>query len=259
MEFGICLISVVPVRAFPDDTTEQVTQLLFGDMVRVLEKKKKWVLVEIVADDYQGWVSDGQLELISENDFLSLRDAPTHTSNDLVQVLENKSRQINFVVSAGSSFYNCREGHFDLLGDEYHFWGSMLKSDDFEPQGIVNHALLFLNVPYQWGGKSALGMDCSGLNQVVYKMAGKKILRDASQQATQGETIHLISEARPGDLLFFDNEEGIITHTGILADESHIIHAHHIVRMDKVDHHGIFNAQKGKYTHQLRIIKRIHS
>jgi gamma-D-glutamyl-L-lysine dipeptidyl-peptidase len=256
MDFAICLMSVVPVRAMPDDRSEQVTQLLFGEMVQVLEKSSKWVLVQLVSDNYQGWVSKGQVTWISNEESTDLQNQIHWVSNDLVQVLHNRTKDLSFLVSAGSSFYNCTDNCFELQGDSYQFLGNMSLISDFKPQTVVNNAMLFLQTPYLWGGKSALGIDCSGLTQLAYKMAGKNIHRDASQQATQGEMIHLMHEALPGDLLFFDNEEGDIIHVGIMIDDQHIIHAHQKVRIDKIDHHGIFNVHKRKYSHQLRLIKR---
>jgi gamma-D-glutamyl-L-lysine dipeptidyl-peptidase len=257
MEYGICLMSVVPVRALPDDRGEQVTQLLFGETLQILEKAEKWIFVQLVSDSYQGWVSKGQITRITHEEFASLQLQKQWVSTDLVQVLHNKTRNSSFLVSAGSSFYDCKENSFELHGESYQFLGNMSPISEFQPQAIVNNAMLFLQTPYLWGGKSALGIDCSGLTQLAFKMSGKNIHRDASQQATQGEMVHLINEAQTGDLLFFDNDEGAIIHTGIMMDSSHVIHAHHKVRIDMADHLGIFNIDTKKYTHKLRVIKRI--
>lgn len=256
MEYGINLMSVIPVRSAPEDPSEQVTQLLFGELVMILEKRDKWLMVQVVSDSYQGWVSAGQITKISYEEFVALQGKPHWVSNDLIQLLENKTRRYSFMISAGSSFYDSSQNAFNLCGEEWYYHGTMSPTKTFEPEELVNHAMIFLHTPYMWGGKSALGADCSGFTQVVFKMAGKIIHRDASQQARQGETINLIHEARIGDLLFFDNQEGDIIHVGIMLDENHIIHAHHKVRIDKVDHHGIFNTDTRKYTHQLRLIKR---
>ena len=114
-----------------------------------------------------------------------------------------------------------------------------------------------LNVPYQWGGRSPMGMDCSGFTQVVFKILGKKLLRDAWQQAEQGVLVNFIEEIQPGDLVFFDNEEGRIIHVGIALANHKIIHASGCVRIDNLDHHGIYNTETRKYSHNLRIIKRV--
>lgn len=257
MEYAICLLSIAPLRAAPDDKSEMVTQMLFGDMALVLQMQEKWALVQLDADKYQGWVALGQLSFLQKEEYEELNTQKQWVSNDLIQLLENKTLGFSFFVSAGSIFRNCTDHTFQLLGHEYYYHGKINLSEKYSSDVLLDHAMIFLHTPYLWGGKSALGMDCSGFTQLVFKMAGKPIHRDASQQATQGEVINLIHEAKPGDLLFFDNEEGEIIHTGILFDSDTIIHAHHKVRLDKIDHHGIFNVDTRKYTHQLRLIKRM--
>ena len=257
MKYGICLIAVAPVRLSPDDRSEMVSQMLFGELAEILETKEKWLSVRLLHDNYSGWISQGQITVLSDDDFENLDNATKWVNTDLVQVLENKSKNASFLVTGGSSFYNCDEGHFKLLGDEFVYHGGMNQVKDFDRDLLVNSAMMFLHCPYLWGGRSALGIDCSGLTQLVYKIAGKSIFRDASQQATQGEIINLIHEALPGDLLFFDNEEEIINHVGILLDSEHILHAHQKVRIDKIDHQGIFNTDIKKYSHKLRLIKRV--
>lgn len=257
MKYGICLIAAAPLRLSPDDRSEMVSQLLFGELVEILETKEKWLSVRLMHDNYIGWISRGQIIIISDNDFENLNNATKWVSTDLVQVLENKTKNTSFLVSGGSTFYDCNEAGFTLLGAEYVYHGAMNMIKDFDRDLLVNSAMMFLHCPYLWGGRSALGIDCSGLTQLVYKIAGKYILRDASQQATQGEIINLIHEALPGDLLFFDNNEGIINHVGILLDNEHILHAHQKVRIDKIDHQGIFNTEIKKYSHKLRLVKRM--
>jgi len=114
-----------------------------------------------------------------------------------------------------------------------------------------------LNAPYLWGGKTPFGIDCSGFTQMVYKLNGYNLLRDASQQATQGIPLSFIEESEPGDLAFFDNNEGLITHVGIIMENNYIIHAHGKVRIDRLDHSGIYNVDKKTHTHKLRVIKKV--
>lgn len=257
MEHAISLLSVIPVRAVADERSEQVTQLLFGELVHILEDKGKWLFIQVLTDSYQGWVSSGQLTKISEALFKDLHSQNHWVSNDLVQVIHNKTLNYRMLLTAGSTFYNCENNQFTLLGHDWEYMGGMHPVNSFQPAEIIGNALLFLHAPYQWGGKSAFGIDCSGFTQLAFKMSGIAIHRDASQQARQGEVVNLMPEAQPGDLLFFDNEEGEIIHTGILLPDSKIIHAHQKVRIDMVDHQGIFNKESGKYSHKLRIIKRL--
>jgi hypothetical protein len=122
---------------------------------------------------------------------------------------------------------------------------------------IIATAYLYLNAPYLWGGKTPFGIDCSGFTQMVYKLNGYQLLRDASQQASQGEVLSFIEESEPGDLAFFDNEEGHIIHVGIILENNYIIHASGKVRVDRLDHLGIYNAETNRHTHRLRVIKKI--
>ncbi|MPN27215.1 hypothetical protein SDC9_174643 [bioreactor metagenome] len=122
---------------------------------------------------------------------------------------------------------------------------------------ILKIATMYLNAPYLWGGKSLLGIDCSGLVQVVFSICGIQLPRDASQQVEKGDLVNFLGEAQQGDLAFFDNEAGNITHVGILLDATRIIHASGWVKIEKIDNHGIISSQTGEYTHKLKVIKRL--
>lgn len=126
-----------------------------------------------------------------------------------------------------------------------------------EKSNLIITAFMYLNAPYLWGGKTPFGIDCSGFTQMVYKLNGYKLMRDASQQATQGEALSFIEESEPGDLAFFDNEEGNIIHVGIIMSDNYIIHASGKVRIDRLDHLGIYNPETNRHTHKLRVIKKI--
>jgi cell wall-associated NlpC family hydrolase len=127
---------------------------------------------------------------------------------------------------------------------------------DFE-SSIAEYAKFFLNAPYLWGGKTLFGIDCSGFTQVVFKMLGKNLKRDAWQQAEQGEIVNFLQEAKAGDLAFFDNAEGHVIHVGIMLNEQQIIHASGRVKIDPIDGQGIYSLDLKKHTHKLRIIKRV--
>ena len=234
------------------------TQLLFGDLYVIIDTYEDWKHIRLAYDNYEGWISGVSVMDIGEEEFRRLESSACSVSTELVQLIENRSRQYYFPILMGSSLPGIRDNSFSAGQLEYIFEGEISPiPQDGSRQKVVEMSMMYLHSPYMWGGRSPFGIDCSGFTQMTYKIAGIQLLRDASQQATQGETISFISDARPGDLLFFDDEEGMITHTGILLPEGRVIHASGKVRIDKVDHHGIFNAEKGKYTHQLRLIKKI--
>jgi len=268
MEFGICLQTVIPVRSEPSHKSEMVTQVLFGELFRILLSEKGWAKVRLSYDDYAGWIALNQVQLLSEKEFLHLFNAETAVALDLVQLISNLTRNTIAPLIIGSSLPGHVKGDFTILNDHYFYDGAVAEISPFDTvstqqdhlkvkHAIISDAMFYLNAPYLWGGRTPFGIDCSGLVQMVYKIKKIKLLRDASQQATQGESLNFVSEAEPGDLAFFDDEEGNITHVGIMVDKSRIIHASGKVRLDTIDHEGIFNAEEQRYTHRLRILKRI--
>jgi len=248
MKYGICHLSIVPLRAEASDPSEMVTQVLYGDMLEVLEEGKKWSHVRLEFDGYEGWIDNKQFECISEEAYQSLKDATRVLSSNLADFITTSEEQL-LCIPVGSSLNG-----LEVLNHK--FEGKSI-SGILQKGQLINTALLYLNAPYLWGGKTPFGIDCSGFTQMVYKLNGYSLLRDASQQSGQGEALSFIEESEAGDLAFFDNEEGAIVHVGIIMDDNYIIHAHGKVRIDRLDHTGIFNTEQGKHTHKLRVIKRI--
>lgn len=247
--YGFCHLSVIPVRETPSDLSQMTTQLLFGDVFEVLDKKDNWLQIRNAYDDYIGWIDKKQQIIINIEEFNTLKNTlyTNDKSGDLF--LNNDSYQL-LPASSFPSEQPFKIGNFNFEPKLPLLPFSLNKTTD-----IVSIALSYLNAPYLWGGKNPFGIDCSGFTQSVYKIAGINLKRDASQQARQGETLSFLSEARPGDLLFFDNEEEIIIHVGILLDDDKIIHASGKVRIDTIDHQGIFNEETKSYSHNLRLIK----
>ncbi len=257
-EFGICCLSVVPVRAEPSERVEMVTQLLFGELVVINSENDNWYHIRIVYDNYEGWIYKTMILPVEEEEFINLNKSPVQHTMDIVDVVKKTSTGDLFPVLIGSSIRNISENHFFVGDNKYQFMGQLSKPGyTINYSVILENARSFLNAPYLWGGKTPFGVDCSGFTQQVFKISGVKLLRDASQQATQGELVSFISEAEPGDLAFFDNDEGKIVHVGIVMERQKIIHASGKVRIDTIDHQGIYNNETKSYTHKLRLIKRI--
>ena len=248
MQYGICNLGIVPIRLESSDTAEMVTQALYGDFFKVLEQRKKWSRIRFSSDNYEGWIDNKQYLEIEESDYLELSGLDIKLSKDLIEFVTDASNNI-YPIPVGSNLNGLK-----LLNHK--FDGSILSSTN-EKSEIVKTAFVFLNAPYLWGGKTPFGIDCSGFTQMVYKLNGYKLLRDASQQASQGEALSFIEESEPGDLAFFDNVEGQITHVGIIMEDNYIIHAHGKVRIDRLDHSGIYNVDTNFHTHKLRVIKKI--
>jgi len=267
MEFGICLQNIVPVRTEPNHRSEMATQVLFGELYNVLETNGRWLKIKLSHDNFEGWIEEKQNTFLAEEEFISLFNAETPCSLDLVQLISNETKKSVFPVVMGSSLPGIEEFRFTIRDQSYVFDGQVSNVSELEEtespqelndikQAMVHDAMLYLHAPYLWGGRSPFGIDCSGLIQMVFKLKNVKMLRDAKQQAGQGDVVSLIEEAEPGDVAFFDDEEGNITHTGLLIDRNRILHASGRVRIDTLDHEGIFDTEKQLYTHKLRLIKR---
>ncbi|NHN24266.1 C40 family peptidase [Flavobacterium jejuense] len=251
--FGICNLAIIPLRFEPSDRSEQVSQLLFGEHFRILEKLEKWTHIESAFDRYTGWIDNKQYDTINEDQFISIEKSPIVLNGDLIEYITSTNNQLT-PIPLGSclSFLDNEQ----INTSNYIFEGIKICGIK-EKSNLINTAFMYLNTPYLWGGKTPFGIDCSGFTQMVYKLNGYKILRDASEQATQGEALSFIEESEPGDLAFFDNEEGNIIHVGIMMDDNYIIHASGKVRIDRLDHLGIYNAETNRHTHKLRVIKKI--
>lgn len=251
--FGICNLAIVPVRAEASDRSEQVSQLLFGEHFKIIEMTAKWVQVEIAYDGYIGWIDSKQYQAISEEQYQILNNTPIVLNADLVEYITTANNLLTSItLGASLSFLDIEE----INTSKYSFEG--IKVCGEKPKSdLIKTAFMYLNAPYLWGGKTPFGIDCSGFTQMVYKLNGHKLLRDASQQATQGEALSFIEESEPGDLAFFDNEEGNIIHVGIMMENNYIIHASGKVRIDRLDHLGIYNAEVNRHTHKLRVIKKV--
>lgn len=255
---GFCHLSIVPVRAAASDRSEMVNQLLFGDTFEIVEHVSGWKLIRSSHDKYEGFIDDKQYLALSREEFLDYQERECSFSVAMMSALsETPGGQVVYL-SPGTCMHGAADGVFQIAGKRF-VSSAPLRKLSIPPvrDELVAFARLFLHAPYLWGGRSIFGIDCSGLTQVVFRAFGMNIQRDASYQSQQGETLNLVTEALPGDLAFFDNDEGEIIHTGIISGEGSILHASGQVREDGFDHQGIYNHQLKKYTHRLRLMKRI--
>ncbi len=255
MRYGICLLNIVPLRKEADHRSEMVSQVLFGEHFEIIDEINSWSLIRLAYDHYEGWIDNKQYEPITENDFLRLNSSTPNYSRELVDFLTQKDSNL-MALSLGAKLPFFQHQKFSINKKDFSFEGAIFNTQ-LPKKHLVNVALMYLNTPYLWGGKSPFGIDCAGFTQMVYKLCGYYLLRDVAQQATQGEVLSFLEESEPGDVAFFDNEAGNITHVGILMGNEQIIHAFGKVRIDFIDHSGIFNKDTKKHTHKLRLIKRI--
>lgn len=257
MRFGICTLSIVPCRKEPAGTSEMVTQLLFGESYDVLETGADWMRIRTSADHYECWISARQHTALSERDFQALQKNRPLYAPELVQMVHDKKSGSSFPVTLGASLRVC-----DIRSSGHHFefeGQSISPTESSAAPALLATAALYMHAPYLWGGKTPFGIDCSGFVQMVYRLNGYDLPRDAYQQVEAGHPLSFVEEAEPGDLAFFDNEEGRIVHVGIVLEEQRVMHASGAVRIDRFDHYGIFNSERKGYSHHLRVIKRLLS
>lgn len=258
MKYGIGHLSVVPCRAEASDKSEQVTQLLLGETIKVYEQKRSWYRIKTTHDNYECWIDENQFVFISQREFEQLKESKPEVITDLVSVATQQGSNEMMTVLMGSNLPLFKEGLFQIGENKWSFDGlTQATKQVLDKSKIAGNSYLLLNSPYQWGGRSPFGIDCSGFVQLIYKLNGIFLPRDASEQAIMGQALSFIEEAEEGDLAFFDNAEGLITHVGIILSNNRIIHASGKVRIDKLDHQGIFNLEKRDYTHRLRLISKI--
>lgn len=256
MSFGICSLSIIPCRKEPSGKSEMVTQLLFGETYTIIEEGEDWINIITNYDNYPCWISSKQHTRITDFDFKSLKNSTLNA--ELVQVISDNTNDSIFPLTIGACLPNLNGGKFNFGAIEYRFDGQTTDVNNKKSvKEIKDTAYLFLNTPYLWGGRSPFGIDCSGFTQLVYKLNGYQLPRDASQQVELGSPLSFVEEAEAGDLAFFDNDEGNIVHVGIVLENQQIIHASGSVRIDKFDHYGIFHSDNKKYSHMLRVIKKI--
>lgn len=244
---GISLLSTVPMRKEPNNQSEMVSMLLFGETCSYEIVDADWLFVTTHSDGYQGYVNAKQLITLTE-----LPKSSTPVTNFPFAILQHTEGMI--MAPCGSSLPNFADGKCVI--DQHVFTVNNFSSDQ-NSLDISFVAQQYLNVPYLWGGRSPFGIDCSGFSQAVYKCFGVQLKRDAYQQAEMGTDVAFLEEVEPGDLAFFNNDESRITHVGIMLNQHTIIHASGKVRIDGMDTHGIFNKSTQKYSHRLRLIKRI--
>lgn len=248
MQYGICNLSIVPLKLAPTDLSEMINQILYGEHFKILEKRDKWSRIRLAFDKCEGWLDNKQFLEISEEDYRRFNAEDPVLSADLIEFISDEHENL-MPIPLGSVL--------NFVPYLKHLHDGNRTSGKSNKLNLISTAYLYLNAPYHWGGRTPFGIDASGFTQMVYRINGYTLPREAAQQACIGESLSFIEESEAGDLAFFDNKEGVIDHVGIIMEDNYVIHGHGKVRIDRMDHSGIYNAEIRRHTHKLRVIKKI--
>lgn len=265
---GISLHSVVPVRTEAREGAEMSTQMLFAERCEILDEQARWYRIRLCQDGQEGWVDKKMLTPLSAEEEQKLPAEPTAMVLMPMAYAVSENNGQTIPLTAGTRLFNYKDGRFELLGVGFRIDPSMVLTEPLpmDEQHLLQAVRFFLNIPYLWGGKNAMGMDCSGFTQTILSFFGKHLLRNASEQATQGTEVPSLDQAQAGDLAFFckpDTDKRTITHVGILIDKQRIVHCSGRVKVEKIDATGIFSIEQadaqhpqGQYTHRVLSIRR---
>jgi cell wall-associated NlpC family hydrolase len=255
---GIVILPLVPLRKTDSERSEMTSQLLFGEMVEICEERQRWLQVRNFSDHYAGWVDRKMIKKLDADDLMLLQESESFRVRVPLSFCKKTTSNETMFLPGGSILYSIAENE-KVFADENFLVENddIFNTADINGKTIVQLASQYLNAPYLWGGKSVMGIDCSGLVQVVFSICGIQLPRDASQQVEIGEAIDFLAEACAGDLAFFENADGKIIHVGILLNSSQIIHASGWVKIENIDVHGIFSGKEGEYTHRLKVVRRL--
>jgi hypothetical protein len=248
--FGYCFLSISPIRRSPEESSEMVSQLLFGEPVEIIEQNENWSKIKTVLDTYEGYVDVKHLLPLSETEKINW------LKNYRFQINKTLTIEGNFgkFITLRGSFISNFESKFKIGGADF----EIVNITDEKIPSLLDLAANYINTPYLWGGKTPFGIDCSGFVQSVYRYYSVFLPRDAKDQYLEGQLVD-INDKKEGDLAFFENENGKITHVGILDGKKKIIHASGWVKWDYFDEKGITNTETGHLTHKLLGIKRLIS
>ena len=253
MDHGICILSAITLKADSNHKSEQISQVLFGEIYELLDQTADWYKIKTAHDNYEGWIHRKHHCSISAAEFENIKNNTSEISLELLGSVKNSSGKTFCNIPIGSSLPFFDRANFKINGTDYYFSGARSTQNKSK---LSEYAKLYCNTPYLWGGRTPMGIDCSGFVQMTYKLCGISLPRDSWQQEQVGTRINSLAEAKENDLVFFGDETKI-NHVGMLLDNKTVIHASGKVKIEQIDEKGIIGNEEKDYTHFLKSVKRI--
>jgi gamma-D-glutamyl-L-lysine dipeptidyl-peptidase len=226
MTSAIGRAAVSPVLATPTVRGEQVTQLVLGETVAILEQTNEWRRVSLQVDGYDGWVHSGYLLEVEDEAAARWRSRATAWSESAQVRVDTASIPLplraRVILQSGEVVLpDGRRGR--AAGNLRELTEVQTDARTKAPERWALER--FQGSPYVWGGVTPWGVDCSGLVQTTFAARGISLPRNSAQQAGCGESISF-DAIRPGDLLFFKSETGNgITHVAFAAEADTLVHS----------------------------------
>lgn len=254
--YAIGRFTAAALRAKKRENAEMISQLLLGEPVRVLDHEGEWARVQCADDGFEGFIRAHQLLPVDELTFLQQKNNPAFCLDLFAPILGDNN---GLPVTIGARLPAFDGIHLRLNDRRYTFSGQAVMSRDLTADGnlMLKLARKLLFAPHLTGGRTPTGIDAPGLVQLVARIVDLQLPRTAEAQVGCGRPVDFIVQCQTADLAFFDDKRGNINHVGLLLPDSRIIHVYDRVRIDAIDHYGIFNYELGRYTHRLRIVKRL--
>ncbi|MDR2835409.1 MAG: C40 family peptidase [Bacteroidales bacterium] len=255
MKFGICELPYIPLRANNEHRSEMISQILFGESFQIIGKRNNWAEIQLLNDNSCGFIEEKIITVISEKDIVNKEYLICSDINNTI--LKNHTETITIPIGSKIPKEIIKNNNFSINDNIYEPINIKFPEISNKREFLMQKAIEMQNIPYLWGGCTGWGIDCSGFSQLLFKLININIPKRAEQQSKLGNAICFLEEAQPGDLAFFENEEKQIIHVGVIDENNTIIHASGKIRIDKLDHQGIFNETTKQYSHTLSVIKNL--
>ena len=259
MSFGIATTAIIPVRVEPRHQSEMKSQILFGEMMNVLQTETLWSKIKLDFDGTEGWIDNEMFQIINAIQYNTIKQAKTIILDTISEILiGNESHPMRVMPGSELHINGPQSNQMDIGNQLFSLkYRTSIPIKKNTRHSVISKAMEYLNAPYLWGGRSLYGIDCSAFTQIVYKQNNIILPREVENQFSIGKIINDMEQSMPGDLAFMANNEGKICHVGIVIEPFKIIHADSFVRFAFIDNNTVYNIENQTNTYKLKYIRNV--